>query len=142
MLISTLQKDLLTARKAREPIATGLLTALVGEAAMVGKNAGNRTSTDEEVLAVVRKFIKNAEETATRLDKMGTDSSVIRKEIEILTNYLPVQKTPDELRLIIKNIIAGSSSANMGVIMKELKDGWAGQYDAKLASGIVKEMLA
>jgi hypothetical protein len=39
----------------------GLLTTLLGEAAMVGKNAGRET-TDQEVVAVVKKFVKNIDE--------------------------------------------------------------------------------
>jgi uncharacterized protein len=54
-MMDKLRADLLTARKERSDM-TGLLTALVGEAAMIGKNNGNRETTDEEVLRIVKKF--------------------------------------------------------------------------------------
>ena len=46
----------LTARKERNTFKASLLTTLIGEAEMVGKSAGNRPSTDEEVLQVLNMY--------------------------------------------------------------------------------------
>ena len=142
MLIEQLQADLLTARKTREPIATSLLTALVGEAAMVGKNAGNRASTDDETMAMIRKFLKNAEETSGRLTASGKDTATINAEINILKTYIPQQLSDDELRSAISNILLATAGANMGVIMKLLKDAHGGLYDGRRANELIKEALA
>ena len=58
MLLNKIKADQLAARKAKDGLATALLTTLIGDAEMVGKNAG-RLVTDEEVVAVIKKFIKN-----------------------------------------------------------------------------------
>jgi hypothetical protein len=142
MLIEQLQADLLNARKTREPIATSLLTALVGEAAMVGKNAGNRASTDDETMAMVRKFLKNAEETSGRLATAGKDTAVVNEEIAILKAYIPQQLSDDELRAAISDILADSAGANMGAIMKILKEAHGGLYDGRRANELIKEMLS
>lgn len=141
MLIDTIKVDLLSARKARATVATNSLTALVGEAVMVGKNSGNRDSTNEEVLATVRKFLKNLEETKRNLVEHGKDTAVCEEEIAIISKYLPQQMSADELKSAIVSIVTENAGANMGVIMKVLKEKFAGLYDGKLASEIAKQVL-
>lgn len=141
MLIERIKADLLTARKARATVAANSLTALVGEAVMVGKNAGNRESTDEEVVATVRKFLKNLEETKRNLVVHNKDTSVCEEEIVIISRYLPQQMSADELKTAIAAIVAETAGANMGVVMKVLKEKYAGLYDGKLASTLTKEVL-
>ena len=46
----------LTARKARDTVASALLTTLLSDVVMIGKNAGRET-TDAEAVAIVKKFI-------------------------------------------------------------------------------------
>lgn len=142
MLIEKIRADLLVARKARETVTANSLTALVGEAVMVGKNAGNRESTDEEVIATVRKFLKNLEETKRNLVAHGKDTAVCEEEIKILGQYLPQQMSADDLKSAITAIVAETAGANMGVVMKVLKERYAGLYDGKLASEVVKQVLA
>ena len=141
MLMEKLQADLLQARKARQPIETGLLTALVGEAKMVGKNAGNRQTTDAEALAMVKKFLKNAEETKNRLAEHNKDTTQLNREIEVLQAYVPQQLTVEELTEAIKNIIATVPNINIGTIMKELKAKYGTTYDGRKANEIAKTLI-
>ena len=144
MLIQKLQADQLIARKAKDYVATGLLTALVSEAAMVGKNAGNRISTDDEVLATIRKFLKNAEETLNRVKQLaGAEKAVsnFTEEIQILNGYLPQQMSDDQLREAINTFKTENPNANMGLAMKFLKEKYNGLYDGKQASIIAKEVI-
>jgi uncharacterized protein YqeY len=140
-LMDKLQADQLVARKSRAAVATALLTALIGEAAMVGKNAGNRSSTDDEVLATIRKFLKNAEETRARLGEAGKDTATINEEIQILSGYLPQQMTDDQLSAAIAAIIQDTGASNMGAVMKALKERHAGLYDGRRANELIKQQL-
>ena len=102
MLMERLRSDRTIARKARDEVASALLTALVGEAAMVGKNATPPRETDEnEAMATVRKFLKNAEETRERLVSAGRDSSIVEREIGLLSAYLPTQMDAIALRAAV-----------------------------------------
>jgi uncharacterized protein len=140
-LMEKLQADQLVARKNRASVPAALLTALIGEAAMVGKNAGNRASTDDEVLAMIRKFLKNAEETQARLREAGKDTATITEEIQILSSYLPQQMTDEQLSAAIAGIIQGMSNPNMGAIMKALKENYGGLYDGRRANELIKQQL-
>lgn len=121
----------ITARKAGSTHAS-LYTTLLGEAGMIGKNSGNRDTTDEEVVSVVKKFIKNIDETISALSSRGQDANAFLEERALLEQFLPKQL--DETQL--KDIAAGRTS--MPEFMKFLKENFPGQYDGKLASTVAK----
>jgi len=143
-LLQQIKKDQIHARK-EEPWNAPLLTTLLSEAAMVGKNDGNRESTDEEVIAIVKKFIKGSEELMNAVkDPECIPYQTAREEIKILSQYLPVQMTEEEIREAVQLCIATLDELSpqlMGKIMGWLKEKYEGRYDGKLASKIVKELL-
>ncbi len=139
MLLKTLKEDNLTFRKAKDTVGANLLTTLVSEASMIGKNDGNRESTDQEVIRVIKKFLDNAKETYDIMIKGGVAPTEIEREISILKSYLPNQMSEDDLRDAINNFRHDNPTANIGLIMKYLQINYAGLYDGKVASQIVKE---
>ena len=132
-LMEQIKEKQITARKAGDPQAS-LLTTLLGEAAMVGKNAGRET-TDQEVVAVVKKFMKNIDETITALQSRNQLFTQFTVEREILEQFLPQQLTESTLITVAK------SQPNMPTFMKHLKENYAGQYDGKLASTVAKTVF-
>lgn len=136
MLIDTIKKDMITAKKAGQQNKGSLLNTLYAEAVTVGKNAGNRETTDTEVVTVIKKFIKNLEETLSVLPLTKQDPFL--EEVDILGQYLPKQLTSVELEDIIK--VQKTEGKNMGEIMKYLKDAYPGLYDGKVASEIAKRI--
>lgn len=141
-LIEKIKESQVTARKARDTLMTNLLTTLIGEAEMVGKNDGNRTPTDAEVVATIKKFMKNLDETL----KVVTHSpavSDLQCERRILELFLPTQITGDALKSIIEAIAVevGAQPKDMGKVMGLLKARHDGQYDGKEASTLTKLVL-
>lgn len=130
-LMEDIKAKQLAARKAGVPEAS-LYTTLLGEAGAIGKNAGNRETTDQEVVAVVKKFIKNLDETITALTSRNQDASSFLNERGVLEQFLPNQM--DETRL--RALAIGCDS--MPEFMKYLKENFAGQYDGKMASAVAK----
>lgn len=126
-LIDQIKADQLAARKARDTLHASLLTTLLGEVGIVAKNAGRTDATDEEVIATVKKFIKNNESIPDGARNVTHDA-----ELHTLEEYLPKQLTRDEL-VAIK---ATGTFANKGEWMKHLKENYAGRYDGKLASEV------
>lgn len=111
--------------------------------AMVGKNASNRESTDEEVIARVKAFIKNINETLKSLPESHAKKDTLEREKELLKKYLPQQMSEETLKEIIKKIgvTHEKSIKSMGKVMGELKAKYGGQYDGKMASNFVKSFL-
>ena len=140
MLLQTLKNDQLIARRKRDTVHAGLLTSLVSEAAMVGKNKGNRDSTDEEVIQTIRKFLKTAEENLNILPE-GEFRQNTNREINILNSYLPRQMNEAELRDEIERFKAANENAHIGMVMKHLQTNFMGRYDGKLASTLAQKIV-
>lgn len=143
-LIQQIKKDQLTARKAKQSYQAIRLTTLIGEAEMIGKNAGNRETTDDEVVVVIKKFIKNNLELINVVDPTSDGFADAIKENELLSAYLPTQMSEDEIKTAVQKRIITLDELSpklMGKIMAWLKENYAGQYDGKLASKVVKELL-
>ena len=138
-LITKIKADQLTARKAKNAVAASLLTTLMSDALMVAKNAGREAPSDDEVIAVVRKFLKgNAEVQANVKDeRLG----IAIQEAALLNDYLPQQMTNEALRNHVTGFIKNNDAKDMGSVMKYLKENFSGLYDGKAASGIIKEEL-
>lgn len=138
-LLQQIKDDQLQARFNKDKLRSNLLTTLWAEAAIVGKNQ-QRDSTDEEVVAVIQKFIKNLNEFA-KVDP--TDQS--KQEINILQNYLPDQLTDEELSQYVDILVAGlpeKSMKSMGSVMSEMNKKFPGQFDRAKASQMVKAALS
>lgn len=151
MLIDQIKKDSLVARKARETDKATALSTLYSEASMIGKNDGNRETTDAEVVQVVKKFIKGIDETIKVLEKkignefLTVEIAEYEAEKLLFSIYLPIQLREDELIVIINDNIETSgfsSMKDMGKVMGLLKENYEGMFDGKLASKIVRESLA
>ncbi len=138
MLIKQIRADLLAARKSGDLAGRSILTTLLSECEAVGKKSLTET-TDAQVVAMVKKFIKNAEETL----KLCSGSTAVEHELAIYEKYLPQQLTEDEIYNIAVEVakIGKFHNCNMGTIMSFLKDNYNGQYDGKLASSVVRRVL-
>jgi uncharacterized protein YqeY len=149
-LIQTIKEHNLNARIQKLTAVSGLLTTLIGEAEMIGKNAGNRAPTDDEVLTLIRKFIKNNNETIALLAVVAGDGGAralaIMGENHTLERYLPKQMTTEELAEAIQSCITSirvaGAPVNTGSIMKMMKQHFDGTFDGKAASLVIKAALA
>lgn len=144
MLLEQIKNDIDSARREKDSSKVTFLSTLYAEAAMVGKNKGNRPSTDDEVIAVVKKFVNNADETAKARVKRGESPEKEQTEITILEGYMPKQLSDGALSEAIAQIIGtlpDKSPKMMGKVMAELKAQHGGTYDGKKASEWVKNQL-
>ena len=144
-LIEQIKQANLEARKSKNSVAAALLTTLYSDIVTVGKNAGNRSTTEAEAVAVIKKFIKGVDETIAAFngkEDSRLNSALIEKEI--LNKFLPVQLSETEIAEVVKSVIStieNASAKHMGQIMKHLKDNYSGQYDGALASKVIKQLL-
>ncbi|MFA5211511.1 MAG: GatB/YqeY domain-containing protein [Patescibacteria group bacterium] len=101
---------------------------------------------DEEVQNVLTKQVKQLNDAIKDFERGGREDLVnkSKKEIEILTVYLPTQMTAEELEQIVKKIITemkpngqGDFGRVMGTVMKEVK----GRADGTMVQEFVKKYL-
>ncbi|MBI5665040.1 MAG: GatB/YqeY domain-containing protein [Nitrospirae bacterium] len=102
--------------------------------------------TDEEVQAILMSSVKKAKESIEQFSKAGREDLANKEKEEMLVvqEYLPKQLGEDELRKIVKDVIAeegASGPKDTGKVMKSAMARLKGQADGKLVSQMVKEML-
>lgn len=143
-ILQKIKDDQLAARKNKEELKAKVLTVLLGEASRPGKDNGDRESTDSEVIAVLKKFIKNNQELMEHSIESSMAHHIAKSETLLLEQYLPKQLNEEELREVIEGYVSGlddKSMKQMGKIMGQLKKDYEGLYDGAAASTIVKELL-
>ena len=142
-----LTADMKDAMKAREAGKLRLsVIRLVRGAIRQQEIDGQKELSDEDVLGVISKEVKQRRDSIEDFKKGGRDDLVAEAEAEIavLMEYLPQQLSEDEVRNLVKEAIAASGAASpkdMGKVMKELMPKVKGRADGKLVNGIVKELL-
>ena len=123
-----------------------LINAAIKDRDINARGAGKERVSDEDILQILAKMIKQREESAriyeeqSRLDLAEQE----REEIEIIREYMPRQMDEDEVRNVCAKVIAeveGASLRDMGKCMNALKERYPGKIDFGKASGVVKEML-
>ena len=92
---------------------------------------------DDKVMAVLQAEQKKLNETKEFAEKDGRTDAVEEadKRIAVIATFLPSQLGRTEIEKIISDYSASDNAANVGSIMKHLKENYSGQYDGKLASG-------
>ncbi len=136
--------DLKEAMRARDQLRLDTLRSVLSGFTYKRTEAGvDLTDADES--DVVRKQVKQRTDAATEFEKAGRKELAEKelREREILTAYLPAQKSGDEVRAIVRAIIAElpQGSRNQGAVMKVAMPQLKGQADGNLVRQIVTEEL-
>ena len=77
----------------------------------IKEKEAKRPLTDEEVVVVFKKVLKQTGETLDASEKAGTNeerTALLREQVTILEDYLPQQVSGDELLAVIDRVLAGS----------------------------------
>lgn len=145
-LLERIKGDQLAARKLKLTATAALLTTVIGEAEMIGKNDGNRATTDAEVTTTIGKFISNMDDTLRLIgDSNPAKTLEVLGEKVCLMSYMPKKLTDLELTTLVRDIYhkikQEKEKLSVGDIMAVLKKDYANQYDGKTASALVKAEL-
>lgn len=102
--------------------------------------------TDEDVLGVITKQVKQLKDSITEFEKGGRQdlSDKAKAEIEVLSVYLPQQMSEAEVRDLARQIVAevgAQGPKDMGKVMGPLVARTKGRADGKLVQQVVKELL-
>lgn len=99
--------------------------------------------TDNEMISVLRKELKNKEESREMFLKAGRNDLVeqLDYEIEITKNYLPKEVEVEDLEKIVEEAIA-EQGTNFGLVMKTVMSKVAGGASGDVISKIVKEKIS
>ena len=145
-----LNNSLKISLKAKEKVKTStvrLINAAIKDRDIAARGKGNTDGiADDEILSLLQSMIKQRKESfkiyrdAERMDLAEREE----EEIGIIQEFLPQQLGEDELKGIIKTIVAeidATDIKDMGKVMGVLKGKYAGQLDMGKASALVKGVL-
>jgi uncharacterized protein YqeY len=127
--------DLVTAMKTKDTTTLNTLRVLKGEIQRAEQSTNGRIElSDGDIVKLIKKSIDGINETGGNQD-----------EVLVLEKYMPKQMNLDDVISLVKILIAENnynSSKDMGKIMTHFSQNFAGQYDGKLLSEIVKKELS
>ena len=140
--------DMKAAMKAKEEGKLALNTIRMARAHIrqAEIDNGHADFNDDQVLAVLRKEVKQRKETLSEIESSGREDLVkqTKAEIDVLEKYLPAEMAPEAVEVAVKEIVDAMDPGqrNMGSVMKAVMAKLKGQADGKLINQIVRKLLA
>ena len=143
-----LMADMKAAMKAKEEGKLALNTIRMARAHIrqAEIDNGHADFNDDQVLAVLRKEVKQRKETLAEIDGSGREDLVkqTKAEIDVLEKYLPAEMAPEAVEAAVKEIVDAMDPGqrNMGSVMKAVMAKLKGKADGKVINQIVRKLLA
>jgi len=103
--------------------------------------------TDEDVVSVVQKMVKQGKDSIALFEQGGRED-LVKKEaatLAVLETYLPEQLDEQALLILIEKAVSESGAQtvrDMGKVMGLLKPQVQGQADMGVVSGLIKQKLS
>jgi len=144
--VDTKIKEAMRARDSETLSVLRMLKAAFKNAA-IEKGGADQSLDDVEATAIIRKQIKQREDSVDSFEKGGRPEMAQKEkdEIEVLEQFLPQPLTEAEVEKLAQTAIAevdATSRAQMGAVMKLLQERAGGRVDGKTLSSVVQRLLA
>ncbi|KIM10946.1 MAG: hypothetical protein KU37_07470 [Sulfuricurvum sp. PC08-66] len=144
-LRTQINDDLKTAMKNQETVRRDALRLLTSALKQIEVDE-RKTLTDEEILTIIQKQLKQRDDSLTQFKAAGREDLVAKEqaEIDVFLTYMPTQLTPDELKSAIIAIIAevgATSMKDIGRVMATANKTLAGRTNGKAINEMAKTLL-
>ena len=132
--------------KAREKARVATLRMVNSEIKRVEVD-DRRELTDADVLDILKRMLKQRQDSMSQFEKAGRDDLVSQEasEIELIQEFLPEQLSNEALGNLVDEAIqqtGAAGMADMGRVMAAVKQLAEGRADMGVASGLVKTKLS
>jgi uncharacterized protein YqeY len=143
---TTEMKEAMKAGDKRKLATVRLIQAALKDKDIEARGAGKGQASDDEILALLQKMIKQRQESIAIYEQAGRTelAQQEREEAEVISSFLPKQMDEAETKAAIEAAIAETGAASMkdmGKVIGVLRGKYAGRMDFGKASGIVKDLL-
>ena len=123
-----------------------LVVSAIKDAEIAGRTKGQTEISDSDITSILKKMIKQRNESCELYKKAGRNELLENetKEIEVISVFLPKQLSEEETKKICEDIIksvGASSMKDMGKVMGVLKSKYSDTLDFSKVSSIIKELL-
>lgn len=148
MLKDQLKNQLKESMLAKTQLRTSVLRFILSGITYyeIQKGGAGYEATDEDVMAVIQKEVKQRRDSIEQFEKAGRQDLAEKEkaELTILETYLPEQMNEDEVQKLVKEAITQTGATtpqDMGKVMGALMIKIKGKADGGLVSRLVKESL-
>jgi len=147
MLEEKIMVEYREAMKSKDALKSSVLSFLRAEMKNIAFNKKKDVLDDSEVIVVIKKQIKQRQDSIEQFEKGGRLdlAEKEKKERDILQAYLPTQLSEEEIKKIVEDAVVVTGALgmkDMGKLMKEVSAKVAGQADGKLVSDLVRVRLS
>tara|TARA_S200000501_G_scaffold338616_1_gene345580 strand:- start:187 stop:642 length:456 start_codon:yes stop_codon:yes gene_type:complete len=123
-----------------------LVVSAIKDAEIAGRTKGQKEMSDSDITTILKKMIKQRNESCEVYKKAGRNELLENetKEIEVINAFLPKQLSEEETKKICADIVksvGASSMKDMGKVMGALKSKHSDTLDFSKVSSIIKELL-
>ena len=123
-----------------------LVVSAIKDAEIAGRTKGQKELSDSDITSILKKMIKQRNESCDVYKKAGRNELLENetKEIEVISFFLPKQLNEEETKKICEEVIKSSGASSikdMGKVMGALKSKHADTLDFSKVSSIIKELL-
>ena len=124
-----------------------LIVSAIKDAEIAGRSKGLKEIKDGDIVSLLKKMIKQRNESCEVYEKAGRKELLDneKKEINVISAFLPKQLSDEETKKICSETIkfvGASTMKDMGKIMGALKSKHADSLDFSKVSKILKELLS
>ncbi len=139
-------KAAMKSRDAGRVSALRMISAAFKDRDILARGAGAASASEEELVAVLAKMIRQREESAKAYEegKRPELAAKEQEEIAVIRAFMPAQMSEEEVRAAVEAAVAetgATSIRDMGKVMALLKERHAGKMDFGKASAAVKARL-
>ena len=124
-----------------------LILAAIKDKEIASRSSGrDAIISDENIIQILKKMVKQRNDSIEMFDKAGRDELVTKEknEISIINEFLPEQLSAEETLKLCDNAIQASNAESIkeiGKVIKYLKENSSSSLDMALASKILREKL-
>ena len=123
-----------------------LVVSAIKDAEIAGRSKGQKILADSDITSLLKKMIKQRNESCEVYKKAGRNELLENetKEINVINSFLPKQLSEEETKKVCEEVIkstGASSLKDMGKIMGALKSKYAQTLDFSKVSVIIKGLL-
>ena len=144
-ILDQLLDDIKTAMRSREKDKLSALRFLHAAIKNVEVNE-RREPTDDDVLDVIGRLVKQRQEAIEQFQKGGREDLVAQEsfQLDVYRAYQPAQLSEDEIASLVQQAIADTGAAgkkDMGNVMKAVMPQVKGRAEGKVVNAIVGRLL-
>lgn len=147
MLMDKIAADMKEAMRAKDAVRLSTLRLLKSAVEYHKIEKKQEQLTDADVSAVIKKQIKQRQDSIESFEKGGRADLAEKEKAElvVLKSYLPEELSPAQVEEVVKATIAevgATTKTDMGKVMKAVQAKLAGRADNRLVSQLVSANLA